>query len=309
MANFDTPLGRDAERRLPTTDERQNGFPCGAASQALFNGLFHRIESELGEVINHAGLVGDDGDFTQLRQAIIAIIASETGSSSNTDQYLLVSQAQARLPIFPEFLTSDGKINISSPATGTIRLPGNIQFMHRGIFPVTTTQTDFSTDINKIYHLRWNPTNGFELKDLSNSSYNPNSLNEENEYFDTSYDDMLISRIITNSSNISTITNLSNKNYERKFETFSGQGIIFTSGSGNDGVRFSASMINNFSRTPVSFFQGMTGQTTGNTINGYANGISNQNVTRYSSSADVTSDFTSSVAAGPHGQMSIISIL
>lgn len=211
MANFSIPMGRDAERRLPTTDERQNGFPCGAASQALFNGLFHRIESEIGEVISHAGLTPDDTDLTQLRQAINALIAASTGEGETSD-YILLSQAKSRLPIFPEFLTSDGRVTVTSPSTGTVRLPGSVNFLHRGISPHTTTQTDFSTTASKAYHLRWNETDGFSLKDLADSAYNPSSLAETSDTFDSSFDDMLVARVITNSSNVATITNLANKN-------------------------------------------------------------------------------------------------
>ena len=209
MANFNIPFGRDAERRVPTSDERQNGFPCGDLSQALFNGLFHRIESELGEVISGAGLTPTDTDFTQLRQAIQALIDASIGSG-DTENFLLLSQASSRLPIFPEMLTSDGRINVTSPATGTIRLPGGISFMHRGISPLVTVQTDFVTTVNNIYHLRWSVSDGFQLRSLNDNSYNPAGLPETHQVFDTTYDDMLISRVITNSSNVATITNLAN---------------------------------------------------------------------------------------------------
>jgi hypothetical protein len=107
-------------------------------------------------------------------------------------------------------LTVDKKINISAPATGIIRVPGGISFLHRGIFSVTTTQTDFNTQSNKTYHLRWNPTDGFTLKDLSNSVYNPSAAAETSVVFDSTYDDMLLARVVTNSSNVATITNLAN---------------------------------------------------------------------------------------------------
>lgn len=209
MADFSIPFGRDSERRLPSSTERTEGFPCGPASQPLFNGLLHRVESEIGEVISFFGITPSDDRYTQLREAIESGIAAATGTA-DTSQYLLVSQARTRLPIFPEIVSADGKINVSSPAAGIIRVPGNIQFMHRGIFPVTTSETDFNTDISKTYHLRWNPTDGLSLNDIASSTYNPNTLTEENIAFDSSYDDMLIARIVTNSSNVATITNLVN---------------------------------------------------------------------------------------------------
>ena len=210
MADFDPPFGNASERRLPTMDERQNGFPCGPADQRLFNALFYRIESEVGEVINFAGIAPTDTRFTQLREAIQALIAAATGGG-DTSQFLLMSQARARLPIFPEALTNNGHFGVTSPGVGSVRLTGGINFLHRGIFPITTTQTDFPTDNSKIYHLRWDVTNGYRLLDLSSPVYNPASLPEDNIAFDSTYDNMLIARVVTNSSNIATITNLMNR--------------------------------------------------------------------------------------------------
>lgn len=210
MADFSVPFGRDSEKRLPSANERTGGFPCGAADQALFNGLLNRVESELGEVISFFGITPSDDRFTQLRESIEAGIAAATGTA-DVSQYLLVSQARSRLPIFPQIESADGKINVSSPAAGIIRVPGNIQFMHRGIFPVTTSETDFNTDTSKTYHLRWNPTDGLSLNDTASSTYNPGTLAETDSSFDSTYDDMLVSRVITNSSNVATITNLANR--------------------------------------------------------------------------------------------------
>ena len=69
----------------------------------------------------------------------------------------------------------------------------------------------FATLANKTYHLRWNPTDGFTLEDLADSGYNPSVLAEADTAFDSSYDDMLICRVVTNASNVATITNLVNK--------------------------------------------------------------------------------------------------
>lgn len=209
MANFLIPFGRDSEKRLPSLDERQNGFPCGPADQRLFNGLFNRIESEIGEVIDFAGLTGDDNDLTQLRQAIEAMIAAATGGG-DTSQFLLVSQARARLPIWPEIVSADNKMNVSSPASGTIRIPGGVDFWHRGIYKITTVQTDFASTASKTYHVRWNAATGYVMKDLADVGYNPTAAAESDARFDSTYDDMLMARVVTNSSNVPTITNLAN---------------------------------------------------------------------------------------------------
>lgn len=209
MADFSTPFASQAGRRNPTADEKINGFPCGPADQTLFNGLHYRVESELGNLISYAGLVGSDADLSQVRKAIEALISAATGGG-DTSQFLLLSQASSRLPMYPEMLTSDFKINISSPATGTVRVPAGVDFLHRGINKQTTTQVDFNTASSKTYHLRWSPTGGYTLNDLSNSGYNPSAAAETSAVFDSRYDSMLLARVVTNSSNVATITNLAN---------------------------------------------------------------------------------------------------
>ena len=52
---------------------------------------------------------------------------------------------------------------------------------------------------------------GFALKDLGDVAYNPAALAEDNPAFDSTYDDMLVARIVTDASNVATITNLANK--------------------------------------------------------------------------------------------------
>lgn len=210
MADFDPPFASTGERRLPTSEERNNGFPCGPADQRLFNALFNRIEAELGDLVGYAGITPSDVDNTTVRQAVLALIDAATGG--NPAGYILMTQARARLPIFPEVLNTDGRIVITSPGTGQVRLPGGVDFLHRGIFTVTTSQTDFATDPSKTYHLRWDTTNGFRLLDVAGSTYNPTALAETNIKFDSTFDDIIFARVITNSSNVPTITNLANKN-------------------------------------------------------------------------------------------------
>jgi hypothetical protein len=210
MADFSTPFSSTGgNNRLPTIDERQEGFPCGPADQMLFNGMFRRLEAELQAIITGAGLTGDDDDDTIVYQSILALIAAATGGSGD---FLLMSQARARLPIFPEVLHVDGHLNVTSPGTGQVRVPAGRTFQHRGIYQITTVQVDFATLPSKVYHLRWNPTDGFSLQDIADTgTYNPSSLLETNAAFDSTYDDMLAARVVTNSSNVPTITNLINK--------------------------------------------------------------------------------------------------
>ncbi|TLX12159.1 hypothetical protein [Rhizobium sp. MHM7A] len=215
MADFNLPFASNGERREPTADEQESGFGCGPASLPLFNWMFYALQAEINNVMIPAGLTPSNGDMTQLYQAIAAMIAAATGGG-DTSTYLLMTQARARLPIYPEVQNVDGHFGVTSPGSGQIRIPAGVTFQHRGIFPLTTVQTDFATDASKTYHLRWNPTDGFVLKDVANAIYNPGTLPETSTTFDTSYDDMLVARIITNSSNVPTITNLENRQRLKK---------------------------------------------------------------------------------------------
>jgi hypothetical protein len=209
MADFSPSFGSvGGNTRLPTVDEQQNGFPCGPADPDLFAGLFRRLEEEMQAVFNGAGIAGSDSDNTTLYRSILALIAAATGGSGD---FVLMSQARARLPIFPDVQTTDGTIGVTTPATGQIRIPAGKVFLHRGIYPVSTSLLDIATGASKTYHLRWNPTDGFVLKDLADTGYNPSALLDANPLFDSTFDDMLIARITTNSSNVVTPLNLSNK--------------------------------------------------------------------------------------------------
>ncbi|KQV83226.1 hypothetical protein [Rhizobium sp. Root1220] len=210
MADFNLPFADGGERRAPTVDEQDGGFGCGPANLPLFNWMFWALQSEINAVIMQAGLTPTNADMTQLLQAIQELIDAATGGGDPSG-YLTMLQARARLPIFPEVQNVSGHFGVVTPATGQVRIPSGVIFQHRGIYPITTVQTDFATDASKTYHLRWNSTDGFTLKDLA-GSYNPGVLAETDVSFDSKYDDMLLARIVTNSSNVPTITNLINKN-------------------------------------------------------------------------------------------------
>ena len=217
MADFDPPFAQNGEFRFPNANEQSLGWPCGPIDQRLLNGLFRLHNGNIGEVIREAGVTGQDGDLTKLVRAIRALIIAEIGeadpgTAGDFSQLVLMAQARNRLPIFPDVQNVDGRIGVTAPSTGTVRLAGGVEFLHRGIFRVTTTQTDFATDASKTYHLRWNPDDGFVLRDLASGSYNPGTLSESNVAFDSTYSDMLIARVVTNSSNVATITTLANKN-------------------------------------------------------------------------------------------------
>lgn len=247
MADFSIPFASNGSIRYPSSSELDTGIPCGPVDRSLLNALFLQFSSEIGEVIDYAGITPQTNTrHTLLREAIEALIAAATGGSGD---YVLMAQARARLPIFPETLTSDGKIVITSPSTGTVRVPGGSDFLHRGIYSVTTAETDFATTASKTYHLRWNPTDGFSLEDLSDSGYNPSTLAETDASFDSVYDDMLVARVVTNSSNVATITNLVNFNRLAYHEGQLGTNF-FLSGQNFASAEFS--FVYDWARTPTN---------------------------------------------------------
>lgn len=252
MAKFTPPFGTDGDYRLPTVDEQEQGFGCGAADRRLFTGLYRRIEAELRAIQDAGGIPGSDVDDTTVLDAINALIAAATGGG-DTSNYVLFTQAQTRLPIFPEISTVDGLIGINAPATGTIRVPSGITFLHRGIRTYVTAQTDFATNPSKTYHLRWQVAGGvgtFVLKDLADGVYNPTVAAESDPKFDSTYDDMLVARIVTNSGNVATITTLSNKNVLTRQQILNGSNYV-TSGGNSARADFTDTF--NWARTPTTY--------------------------------------------------------
>lgn len=291
MAKFNPPWGNSAERREPTTDEQTGGFACGPADLALFNWLNWATQSEINKVIVQAGLTPSNSDMTQLYQAIQALIAAATGGG-DTSNFLLMTQARSRLPIFPEVQNAQYHFGVITPGTGQIRIPAGVTFLHRGIFSVTTALTDFATDPSKTYHLRWDPTGGFTLKDLASGVYNPSTLAESNAAFDSTYDDMLIARIVTNSSNVPTITNLMNRAILKDYKTAT---VVPVVGAG-DSLVATYDISINWARTPAFMASNSYVYASGpTTMHGGANYVSSETFTRYNLHHVVATDWNSPI--------------
>lgn len=208
MSDYVQPIG-EADPNAPYKDRNTGGGEPGSRVPAL---AIEMPQREIRTVIVAAGLTPDKTDPTQLNDAIDQKIALATGGGSNPLNDLL-DLLRARLRIFPETLTGDGKLSLSVPSAGNVRVPAGINILHRGVFIVTTAQQDFATAANKTYHLRYRFTGtpGWALVDLANPAYNPASLSEASASFDTSLDDMLAARVITDAANVATITSLVNK--------------------------------------------------------------------------------------------------
>ena len=192
-----------------------------------------------------------------LRRAVLALIDKYLGELGEGEfsNFILMSQATTRLPIQAEVLTVDGRMTHTIPEAGKVRLSGSIQFLHRGIKLYNTSDYDeasrtFDTEASKIYHLRWNPADGFSLNDLADDeTYNPGSLDENDATFDSTYDDMLVARIVTNSSNVATVTHLSNKHQLTGFKAGSVNFGVLPPGGHASAVQEPVQTVN-FARTP-----------------------------------------------------------
>lgn len=174
-------------------------------------------QRELAHLIAFSGQTPAENDLEQVRKAIQQMIIAAGGGGGVEEDYLLVSQARARLPFYPEILTADGRMAVTSPGAGSILVPASVACQHRGVYPFNTSDYDapsrtFATVANKTYHLRWRAGTGLALIDLTDGTYNPGGLKAETDpSFDSGFDDMLIARVVTSSGNVATITNLSNR--------------------------------------------------------------------------------------------------
>lgn len=208
MSDYVQPYG-EADPNAPYKDRNTGAGEPGSRVPAL---AIEMPQREIRTVLVAAGLTPDRNDPAQLNEAIDLKIALATGGGDNPLEDLL-NLLRARLRIYPEILTADGRFNLSAPSTGNVRIPAGIEILHRGVFTITTAEQTFETAANKTYHLRYRFTGtpGWSLVDASDSGYNPSALAEANSAFDTGYDDMISHKVVTDGSNVATITALTNK--------------------------------------------------------------------------------------------------
>ena len=239
------PVG-EADPNAPYKDRNTGAGEPGSRVPAK---AIENPQREIQEVILQAGLEPSSEDVTQLNAAIDQKIALATGGGENPLNDLL-DLLRARLKIYPEILTADGRFNLTVPSTGNVRIPAGIQILHRGVGLITTAEQTFATVANKTYHMRYRFTGtpGWSLVDVIDSGYNPSALPETNNVFDSGYDDMISHRVVTDASNVATITALANK--DRLAAT-----IDMTSGaitaSGTNTARQTQSAAYGFARTPT----------------------------------------------------------
>lgn len=268
----------------------------------FLNGILAQVR----RAIVGMGVPIDNADDDMLLKAIQA--------ATVTIDAITKSQARANMPLHAEVLSADGRIGITG-STGQALIGTTEAFVWRGLFRIDLASfavgdRTFALAPNKTYHLRWHapgtgaatpvesfPNGRFVLRDLADGGYNPTAAAETSQIFDSTHDDVLFARIITDASNAPTITRLANK--MSLFRSARVDGVPAPLGAGTLG--FSASTSINWARTPkLSHVTGFVGADVSppGVMDHHANRIINPMATRYLASATVTTDWQTSVSFG-----------
>jgi hypothetical protein len=227
-----------------------------------------------------------------------AEVSGTTGSYLNLWQY-------------PEVKTNNGLLSLSSPTSGNLQVSTGGRIIHRGWREYLTddyalAQRQFTTLANRTYHLRWSPANGFQLRDLSNSSYNPSSLPETHTYFDSTYDNMLAARIVTNGSNSLSVTNLVNKaELKLRAEDLENATAPFNEGA-NWAIHKIVTFPINWARTPTPTVTGYVGHDGAATMGPYGNRPRIDSHDRYHITGSARSTYTSSNKGNLYGAVYVL---
>lgn len=188
------------------------GATDGTAVQAVFlNGVLQQLR----RAIRGMGVTEDNADDDMLLKAIQAAASGLASEAS-----LLVN-----MPIHG-FVGAAGLIGTTT-ALGQIIVQTGQNIVRRGVRAyamddISLANRTFATIASRTYHLRWYapgigratpasswPAGRLFLEDLLDTAiYNPSSLAETAASFDSTYDSILLARIVTNGSNSLTVTPL-----------------------------------------------------------------------------------------------------
>ena len=98
--------------------------------------------------------------------------------------------------VYPEILTGSKTFQMDVVGSNfTIAVGQSIRM--RGWNDISTDDLDrsFSIDTSKTYHVRFSVESGVYLKAIDDITYNPDSLDESDRSFDTTYDDALLAKV------------------------------------------------------------------------------------------------------------------
>ncbi|WP_163834736.1 phage tail-collar fiber domain-containing protein [Spartinivicinus ruber] len=124
-------------------------------------------------------------------------LSSHEAAPNPHPQYALQAGHLSLLPIMPELVTPDNRLAVELRGSVITVKPGQIirwrgwKNFNTADYPESQRAFDYIS-VNKTYHLRWSPVNGFQLRDLQDSVYNPQGLTERDLSFDSTYDDVLM---------------------------------------------------------------------------------------------------------------------
>lgn len=191
------------------------GNGCGVVLRPV---VLNSLISEIACITDKAGRNYDPGDVCNLYNAVMDLITS----------------SQRGMPIYPEILETNNVMTVNA-GVGLVTVPDGQVWRHRGFSDLDSTnipliQRQFATIANTVYHLRWyapgllapvmtSPYGVLVLHSVVDPVYNPTALAEGAMEFDSTYDNMLIARVVTNAGNVPTVTALMNKANHRQFFT------------------------------------------------------------------------------------------
>ncbi|MCP4135161.1 MAG: hypothetical protein GY754_29605 [bacterium] len=190
----------------------------------LIAGVFFGCEAGL--TSNSGDSETDPGDFSfsdmykrfDRMQKQIDTLSETVKSQDELISGLTLTADRAYALTYPHILTGsltddptdDHLVKITS-GSGRITYAGGDFAVMQGK-KVELPAFEFTTAASKTYHVRFKPHAGWSLNDLSNGTYNPGGAAESDTRFDSSYEDMLAARVVTNGGNSVTCTPLHNNN-------------------------------------------------------------------------------------------------
>ena len=203
---YGTADGTEWHNGNPSTGERGSVIDARAVDHS---------QAEIVNAITRLGLTPNKDNLEQLGLAIQNAIAAATGGGE-TSGFVTMETARARLPIYPEILNSSGKMTVTSPSSGTLFVPATDTIRHRGIFDIAMSdlpdvERTFNLLASKVAHLRWSPAAGLQRFYLDDVVYNPLGLPETDATFDSTYDSILLARVVTDNNAAASITSLVNR--------------------------------------------------------------------------------------------------
>lgn len=167
---------------------------------------------------------------------------------------------------YPEILTANHMLHIFDNRNGTCGVGTDQWFIWRNVWKFNTsdyTPAERTLPIKpkQTYHVRWTQTAGFSIHALSDSQYNPQGLAETHSSFDTSYDDMLLARVRTDSNNQADITPLVN---QQQLSISAETSFFWPTRNTDEEKRYfefepQASLTINWARTPYPFINKIDG--------------------------------------------------